>query len=140
MPISPSIKFLENRAIFKRIEATFNYHSARVSCWTECGVTHADYTGVLSASASIYLGQNLQRIAGLTPTFESMHKAVTSPNLTEPCLKHLMGARPGCFIVRPDQYRMMTELSRLLATKGVTRLTFLESQIDHAHHWARQFH
>ena len=140
MELSSSLAFIENAIKFRELRKVFRYHSAQVQCWSANGVTYGDYSGVLSGDACKYLGQNLQRLAGPTPTFERIHHAVTMPFARLPCSNHMLGSRPGVFIVRPDQYQAMTEFSGMLATIGVVRLTFLESQADLAHHWVSQFH
>ena len=138
--LSNSLVFIDNLARYREAAKVYTHHSARVQCWRDKGVLYGDYSGVLSLDACKYLGENLQRLAGPMPTFESLHRAVTMPFNKKPCLKHFIGTKPGCFIVRPDQYELMTELSGALAANGVVRLTFLESQIHHAQHWIAQFH
>ena len=140
MELSNSLAFVSNLNKYQALRQVFSHHSAKVQCWRDKGVLHGDYSGVLSRDACKYLGENLQRLAGPMPTFEHLHHAVTMPFNQAPCLKHLYGAGPGCFIVRPDQYEMMTGLAGVLSASGVVRLTFLESQIHHAHHWISQFH
>ena len=81
------------------------------------------------------LGRNFQEFSAGRGTIERIDGAVTSAFASDPCIAHMVGTRPGAYIVRPDQFEGMDTFARFLSTLGVVRSVWLPEHLNHAQDW-----
>ena len=122
------------------VMVTYRHHSAQVKCQPLNRALQAQYTGPMSLSTCLYLGALVRGFAGNRATLECVCKSLTMAHGgSNPDLGYLSGSAPGCYVVRPDQYDLMLELTGVLTALGVQRLVFLESEAQLAKGWLAAF-
>ena len=128
----PHFEFLSLRAQY---EETFKHHSTLVRCHMGKHLAQGTYSGLMTQDACKSLGGSFQAFAAGHGTIERIDGAVTSAFHSEPCIDHMIGTRPGAYIVRPDQFEAMDAFARFLSTLGVVRSVWLREHFHHANGW-----
>ena len=110
---------------------TFTYYSALVRTSQDAKGLHiAKYAGFFTRAAWLDLGRQVARERRDAAAFIDLaYSAITdtSDAMQGMDFEHLRGARPGVWVVRPDQYADSRRLVRQLADLGVTRTVFLQA-------------
>jgi len=120
----------------KIIKNVYGFHSAKLSCWSDKGVAHGNYSGMLTQSACEYLSMVFFRQSQAQPTVVRLYQSIMVPFSTPPCVDNLIGSPPGCYVVNADQWDRMLAFSELLRAKGVHRLVFPQDHLQLALRWS----
>lgn len=138
---NPFLDHLDLKAEFERL-VVYRCQSARARCRREKGVLKIDYSGPINQSTWVSLDAATAVSRATAPVaLERMDAALTLPqsgNITV-CDSWQQGTPPSAIIVRQDQYDNSMVFCALLADRGILRLTFLQSQEDHAMRFARLY-
>lgn len=120
--------------IAKQTSTIFTEHSARVKL-THQGpkLWRLDYTGVISAKTFASLRAKSMAVTrgALLLRIHVERALITTPPAPIACaIEYKNNPSPATVRVRPDQYQAWSDLAAAMEGIGVTRLVFLESQVD----------
>lgn len=121
----------------------YKFNAAAVSCRRvgSFGVVEAEYSGPVGDVAFDYLRSCVLAAAKDTPALVlRMERALLmiTEFLPRPRSTYEPNVVPGALVVPADQFEIYSGYARQLASEGITRVVFLESQLKLAYLWAER--
>ncbi len=112
----------------------YTHKSGVAQCAGHERTLEIDYGGLITQLAFHRLDRKVQPVrCRHALAFERMYQAITPFSaVVVPDGIWLPGTPPSVVLVREDQYEKSIEFCRVLARRGIIRLTYLMSEIDQA--------
>lgn len=101
------------------------------------------YTGIMSKDACVWLGRRVRALTRCCPVLERLDRAVLA--VANDHFYHvedfafLRDCPPGAITCRPDQFIETANWCMSMSAIGISRMAFLDTQLDQAQRWTAQF-